>query len=458
MPLLALLYFLNINNAWRRGLLILFSLAFYAWGEPTYVLLMLVCVLVNFIFGLEIGKSQSEEKSKRAFVLLITAVAVNLSFLIFFKYAAFFIKTVNLLPGIRLAVPEIALPVGISFFTFQSMSYTIDVYRGDAAAQRSFSKLLLYVSLFPQLIAGPIVRYKDIESQLDDRGADISEICEGMYRFACGLAKKVLIANPCGAAADTMLSLGASEASVISSWFGALFFALQIYYDFSGYSDMAIGLGGIFGFRFRENFDYPYISRSVTEFWRRWHISLGTFFRDYLYIPLGGNRQMWVRNVLIVWLLTGMWHGTSWNFIAWGLFYALLLLAEKRLSLKFSSPPVPVAYIYMFIVNIIGWTIFYYTDSFLPRVGMLFGYGGIATGDVFDISIIRNNFLLLCVAIILSFPVVPSILKRIEAKSEDLRWYSALRIYKIVFTAGALLASTVMLAGNTYNPFLYFRF
>ncbi len=458
MPALILLYFIIKDNAWRRSILILFSLVFYAWGEPVYVLLMLACVLINYIFGLQIGRTKSEDKSKRVFILIVSAVAVNLGFLFFFKYAGFFIQTVNLLPGIEFAIPKIALPVGISFFTFQAMSYTIDVYRGDTEVQPSFFKLLLYVSLFPQLIAGPIVRYKDIESQLDDRSTDMTDICDGIYRFACGLGKKVLIANPCGAAAGVMLSLKVSDASVIGSWFGALFFALQIYFDFSGYSDMALGLGRIFGFKFKENFNYPYISRSVTEFWRKWHISLGTFFRDYLYIPLGGNRHMWIRNVFIVWLLTGMWHGASWNFIIWGLFFAVLLICEKKLKAKFSGHIGFIAYVYMFIVNIVGWTIFYYTESFLLRVGMLFGCGGIPFGDVFNISIIRSNLLLLCAALVLSAPVIPYISQQLEKKSDIKKYYIAGRIYKIVFIICTLFISTAMLAGNTYNPFLYFRF
>ncbi len=457
MPVLILLYFIRKDHAWRRCIQIVFSLIFYAWGEPVYILLMLFLVAVNYVFGNLIGNTNTENNKNRA-ALLVCAIVLNLSFLLFYKYAGFIIQTVNLLPGIDLPVPEIALPVGISFFTFQSMSYTIDVYRKDTQPQQSFFKLLLYVSLFPQLIAGPIVRYKDIESQLDDRRVDITDICLGIFRFACGLSKKVLIANPCGVAADAMLSLPIKDASVVSAWFGALFFALQIYFDFSGYSDMALGLGGIFGFNFRENFNYPYISRNATEFWRRWHISLGTFFRDYLYIPLGGNKRMWLRNVIVVWMLTGLWHGASWNFIVWGLFYAVLLIFEKKLLLKYSQRIGILSYIYMFIVNIVGWTIFYYTDSFLPRVGMLFGYGGIPFGDIFNLSIIKSNLLLLCVAIVLSAPVFPYIVGKLKEKADGKNFYITGRIIQICFIVGTMFLSTAMLVGNTYNPFLYFRF
>ena len=461
LPALFLLYFIIRNSFYRKCVLIAFSLLFYAWGEPVFVLLMLFTVMVNYLMGRAIGRVRRPSKKKFYMAL---AVIVNLSLLGFFKYTGFLVETLNLLPMISLPVPKIALPLGISFYTFQAMSYTIDVYRGDCVPQRSFADMLLYVSFFPQLVAGPIVRYQDIEAQLDNRMVAIEDINEGIYRFSLGLGKKVLLANACGGVADSLLKADAVNLSVAGLWVGAVFFALQIYYDFSGYSDMAIGLGRMFGFRFLENFKYPYISRSATEFWRRWHISLGTFFREYVYIPLGGNRSHWLRNVFVVWFLTGLWHGASFNFIAWGLFYALLLVLEKRALLPLFKKMgkclgTIISYLYMFVVTVVGWTVFYFEDGFLSRVKMLFGGGNLPLTDIFLTSTLRQNCLLLGAALLLAFPVYPAICGWLKKRCGDSDGaYAAGRIIKMVIIIVLIGASTAMLAGNSYNPFLYFRF
>jgi alginate O-acetyltransferase complex protein AlgI len=302
------------------------SLFFYAWGEPKWISVMLLCTLVNYITGILAEKHKGKWQSRAA---LVASLIINLGALGFFKYAGFLVSNLNHLTGLSISFAEIALPIGISFYTFQSMSYVIDVYRGEVEAQRSYWKLLLYVSLFHQLIAGPIVRYKDIAAEIENRRVTLDTFSAGINRFVVGLGKKVILANTAGKLSALFLDIPAADMSVLGGWYGIILFAIQIYFDFSGYSDMAIGLGKMFGFTYKENFDYPYISKSATEFWRRWHISLGTFFRDYLYIPLGGNRHHHIRNLTIVWLLTGLWHGASWNFILWGLYYGLLIILEK---------------------------------------------------------------------------------------------------------------------------------
>jgi alginate O-acetyltransferase complex protein AlgI len=379
----------------------------------------------------------------------------------FFKYTDFFISTFNSVSGLSVPLTGIALPIGISFYTFQILSYTVDVYRGDVAAQRNPISLAAYVSMFPQLIAGPIVRYKDIAEQIPDRTADIDSIFDGIYRFSVGLSKKIILANPCGEAAETLLGMTVSE-SVIGKWVGVLFFALQIYFDFSGYSDMAIGLGLIFGFRFKENFNYPYMSRSATEFWRRWHISLGTFFRDYIYIPLGGNRKRWFFNVFAVWFLTGLWHGASWNFVVWGLYYACLLIFEKKLLFKLWEKlpkllSIILQYIYTAFITLIGWTVFYFTDfnALLSSLAAMFGASDVALNDLFVNSVIKDNMVLLTFALIFAFPLPGLLCSKIGKLTKN---ESVSIVAKTVFVIASFFVSSAMLAGNSYNPFLYFRF
>ena len=457
MPALFLCYFITKNNAVRKSILIFFSLLFYAWGEPLYVFLMVFMVAVNYISGILIDCYRNNKKCR---IWLVISIAVNLGILCIYKYTGLFVDTLNSVFSLSVPVPDIRMPIGISFFTFQAMSYVIDVYRSDVKVQKSFSNLLLYVSFFAQLIAGPIVRYKDIESQLDNRRVKIYDLNDGIYRFSIGLAKKILIADKCAEAVSSLYGL-TGDITLLSRWAGALFFTLQIYYDFSGYSDMAIGLGKMFGFKFNENFRYPYISSSATEFWRRWHISLGTFFRDYLYIPLGGNRRHHIRNILIVWLLTGFWHGASWNFLLWGLFYAVLLIFEKKWFLgALERIPVIIAKviskIYFAFITVFGFAIFYFTKDLFVSLGYLFGVGVSSFTDIFTNSVISSNIILLIGGIILSLPVIPLFTNLFYNKSRN-----SYRFYRYCRTACAVILitlATINMVGNSYSPFLYWAF
>ena len=425
------------------------SLVFYAWGEPKYILLMLFSALFNFASGLVIHKT---EKKKLAMVINI---AINIGILVFFKYTNFILSWVGIFFPNGAPVIDILLPVGISFYTFQALSYTIDVYRGKTRVQRSFLKFGLYLSLFPQLIAGPIVRYNDVAKQLRVRRHTPDKFMRGMTRFSAGLCKKVLIANNVGKLWDTISVFNYTGMSSSLAWLGIIAFTLQIYFDFSGYSDMAIGLGKMFGFDFLENFDYPYISKSVTEFWRRWHMSLGSWFREYVYIPMGGNRVGKVRmyiNILVVWMLTGLWHGASWNFVIWGLYYAVILVIEKTFLKKPLEKIGPLAHIYTMILVIIGWAIFSVEDlsQMLAYLGAMFrfGYGGFA----------EENFLynltsyagVLIVAVIASTGVVTRLYNRFMPKK---LWY-----IKYILAAIGFVICVAYLVDDTFNPFLYFRF
>lgn len=454
LPALFLLYFAIPNNLWRRSILTLFSLLFYAWGEPVCVFIMIGLVLFDYIMGLLIDTIRLNAVRK---LLLFIAIAGNLGLLVYYKYLGFGAQTLNTLFVCKIPVPQITMPIGISFFTFQTMSYVIDVYREDAKVQKSFPRLLLYVSFFPQLIAGPIVRYKDIEAQLSDRHVPVACFNDGLFRFSVGLAKKVLIADACDAVVSSLYNM--SEVTFVARWAGALFFTLQLYYDFSGYSDMAIGLGRMFGFRFLENFDYPLMSGSATEFWRRWHMSLGTFFRDYVYIPLGGNRHDQQRNILVVWFLTGLWHGASWNFVLWGLYYALLLIWEKKKFLsQLKSMPKPVSFavshVYTLFTTVFGFAIFYFDTNLWKNLGYLFGIGCDSFNDIFTRSVIADNVWLLLAAFILAFPVIPSLYKLVKDKTP----YAVDRAVKTLIIIAFIALATVRLVGNSYSPFLYFRF
>jgi len=456
MPALFLAYFLIKNNTYRRIVLTAFSLLFYAWGEPVAIFLMLGLVLGDYLFGLLIDHVYTA-MAKRLW--LIAAIVFNLSILGVYKYLGFFTETFNLIFHAQVPVISLTMPIGISFFTFQTMSYVIDVYRDDAKVQKSFFTLLLYVSFFPQLIAGPIVRYKDIEEQLADRHVEVKDFNDGIFRFSVGLAKKVLIADCCGLAVTSLYGL--TDVTFVSRWAGALFYTLQLYFDFSGYSDMAIGLGRMFGFRFLENFNYPLISRSATEFWRRWHMSLGTFFRDYVYIPLGGNRHDQQRNILVVWFLTGLWHGASWNFILWGLYYAVLLMWEKSSLLKtFEKMPKPVSFVtshaYALFVTVFGFAIFYFDTNLLKNLGYLFGFGCTAVTDIFTNSVIFDNLILLLAALFFSVPVIPTLWKKLTQSGK--MPYIAERLLKTVAVIGFIAAASIRLVGNSYSAFLYFRF
>ncbi len=452
LPLTLLTFFIIKNQTYRNFILILASLLFYAWGEPVWVSLLLFTVLVDYYFGLKVEKYRGRWQSKAA---LISAITANLAVLAFFKYASFFAENINLLLHTQLPYYQYGLPLGISFYTFQAICYVVDVYRGEMSCQKSFPKLLLYISLFPQLVAGPIVRYKDIAQQIDQRVITPAGFSEGITRFTIGLAKKVLLANTAGELAGTYLNGNLAEASVLGAWLGITLFALQIYFDFSGYSDMAIGVGRMFGFTFKENFNHPYVSTSATEFWRRWHISLGSFFRDYVYIPLGGNRSHHIRNMFVVWFLTGFWHGASWNFIVWGLYYGLLIMLEKKflLSLLAKLPKV-VSHVYLLVAALVGWVFFYYTEfpKAVDFLGIMFGLTNHQLANQEVITAIYNNCIFLALAIIGCTPV------RAKLQSLENPWGFYLAVGKPVVCFALLIVCSVLLVGNSYNPFLYFRF
>ncbi|MDR1028901.1 MAG: MBOAT family protein, partial [Clostridiales Family XIII bacterium] len=394
---------------------------------------------------------------------LIGALIFDVGVLIVYKYSDFLVETINALTPFNLPAPHIALPIGISFYTFQIISYVVDVYRGEAEAQRSFPKLLLYVSLFPQLVAGPIVRYGHIAREIGERETDFGEICAGIERFVVGLAKKAVLANVCGSLSAIYMDPGHfGSLSVLGAWFGLLMYTLQIYFDFSAYSDMAIGMGRMLGFRYRENFRYPYTSKSVTEFWRRWHISLSSFFRDYVYIPLGGSHRHQMRNLLIVWALTGLWHGAGWNFVLWGLWYfAFLVLEKSAAGERLQALPGALRHVYLILVVMIGWVWFYFTDmkQMIVFFGKLFGVGADGFLDTgLGIEFMNNIFfilfaLLACMRII---NIPKAIYRYIEGKG--VAWARAAFILKYIVLGVLLFVSTVMLVGNSYNPFIYFRF
>ena len=405
-----MIFYFIVPLKFRNIVLLIVSLIFYGWGEPRYVVIMIVSMVVDYICGYFAGKYRETNKKKaRRFV--IASAVVNLGILGFFKYYTFIVQNLQLLPFAFLKkiplLADIPLPIGISFYTFQTMSYTIDVYRGDAKVQRNMATFGAYVTLFPQLIAGPIVRYQDVDDQLRSRPHNIDMFASGMRTFVCGFAKKILLANAAGALWDTFRTAGeVGGATVLGSWFGLILYAFQIYFDFSGYSDMAIGLGKMMGFTFKENFFYPYVSKSITDFWRRWHISMGTWFREYVYIPLGGNRcAKWkmYRNILVVWFLTGFWHGASWNYVLWGMYYCVFLLLEKAFLLKvLKKLPAFVSHIYTLAVVLFGWWLFVFENlgEGVKYLGYMFGAGSTFTLPGVTFDVLRNLvfFVILCVA------------------------------------------------------------
>ena len=442
LPLALLLCYLVPSRA-RNAFLLLASLVFYAWGEPKYLPVMAAATALGYGFGLAIERFRRFRKP-----LLVLSIASSLGFLLYFKYADFFLENLNGLGG-KVPLLRLALPVGISFYTFQILSYTVDVYRGEVRAQRNPIDLACYVTFFPQLIAGPIVRYKDIAAQLRDRPQNLDNLRLGTGRFLVGLGKKVLLANLLGEVCAAWRVT--ADPSVLFSWLYAISYTLHIYFDFSGYSDMAIGLGKLFGFSFPENFNYPYISRSVTEFWRRWHMSLGTWFRDYVYIPLGGNRKGKGRqflNILIVWMLTGFWHGAAWNFLLWGLYFALLLMVEK------AGLPVR-GRVYTLAAVVLGFVLFDASSlsSALACVKGLFGLGGLPPVSTQGLYLLKSNLVLLAVAILGATPAPKRLWEQLEAKAPRLSAGLA-----PIGMAALLLVSTACLVDGSYNPFLYFRF
>lgn len=445
LPLVLIVYFLVpgcMKNTWRNLVLFVFSLAFYAWGEPVYIWLMLFSTVVDYVNGGLAGYFMNRQRRGIAKIFVGLSVVINLSLLALFKYAG-----------------KYALPIGISFYTFQSMSYTIDVYRGKAKAEKNPINFGAYISLFPQLIAGPIVRYSDIAKQLRQRTVQMERIRYGIVRFACGLGKKVLIANQAGEIFATVTGYHASGMTTLSAWFGILAFMFQIYFDFSGYSDMAIGLMAIFGFEIPENFDHPYESKSITEFWRRWHISLGSWFKEYVYIPLGGSKKGMGRtffNIFVVWFLTGLWHGASVNFVLWGLYFCFFLIMEKTWLLKaLQKLPRAVSHIYALLVIYFGWLLFAWEDIHGHRV-YLKAMAGIGSGGLIS----RESLYLLVSNVGLLFIMVvgcTSLPKRLITKCMK-KDGIVTSLCMSIYVAGILLLSIAYLVNGTYNPFLYFRF
>ena len=450
LPCVLLAYYL-MPKAGRNGVLLLFSLLFYAWGEPRYLVVMLAATVLGYGFGLAMERFPKVKKG-----LLIASVASSLSFLLCFKYADFFLENLGALTGRPIALLKLSLPVGISFYTFQILSYTIDVYRGQAAAQKNLIDLACYVTFFPQLIAGPIVRYTDIARQLRCRDHNLTGIRKGTRRFLIGLGKKVLLANLLGEICAAWRQT--TDASVLFAWLYAVSFTLHIYFDFSGYSDMAIGLGRLFGFRFPENFQYPYISRSITEFWRRWHISLGTWFRDYVYIPLGGNRKGKPRqflNIFIVWMLTGFWHGAAWNFLFWGLWFAVLLIIEKTFLLRHLEKSRVLGRFYVLLAVTFSFVLFDASSlsEALVCIRQLLGLGGLPLSSPQAVYLLRSNALLLIAAMVGATPA-PKIAAQVIAR----RWPRVSSLLEPVMLVLLLLLCTAFLVDGSYNPFLYFRF
>ena len=459
LPLCLGLYFL-VPRKLKNFVLLVFSLVFYAWGEPKYVLIMLASITVAFITGLFADQKRYKTNGRRkAMISMIIAIVWNLGFLFFFKYTNLFIKTANDIGGFGIKALEIALPIGISFYSFQTLSYVIDVYKGEVKPQRNILNLATYVALFPQLIAGPIVRYQTIEEQLTERHENFLLFSQGVKRFSYGLAKKVILANSAGALFEELSNMPGSELSVTAAWLGIIAYTFQIFFDFSGYSDMAIGLGKMFGFEFLENFEYPYISKSITEFWRRWHISLSTWFRDYVYIPLGGNRKgkgRQVLNIMIVWALTGFWHGASWNFMGWGVYFGILLLLEKFIWGKgLQKTPAVIQHIYAMFFVVIGWALFAFddTDKLINNLKNMFGANGLPIINDMTVSKLIGFAVTFVILVIASTPLCKWAGAKIKGKSE--RAYDVIEVISIPLL---LILSAAYLVSSSYNPFLYFRF
>ena len=447
LPIVLAVYYI-VPRKFRNAFLLLANLVFYGWGEPVFILIMIVSVVSNYIFGLLIEKYRDNQKRKKTFLVL--SLVISLGLLAVFKYTGFVTDILRAIPPFSF-MPKInlPLPIGISFYTFQTLSYTIDVYRGDTKAQKSLVSFGTYVSFFPQLIAGPIVRYQDIENQLNGRTPDADDFREGIPMFVKGFFKKVVLANVIGSLHTQILAMGMSNISAMTAWLGALAYTLQIFNDFSGYSDMAIGLGRMLGFEFPKNFDRPYASGSVTEFWRRWHISLGTWFREYVYIPLGGNRKGVKRqiiNLLIVWALTGLWHGAAWNFVIWGLYYGILLIFEKFVYVHLQKRlPKFLNVVITFIVVIIGW-VFFFSNNMTEAVSYLkamFGQSGCSHDGM-------GGFLLLNNLVMIILAWIPSVFDFKEGKKKSpLKWVLCIMVF---------LITIAFLVSESYNPFLYFRF
>lgn len=471
LPICLVCYFATKKLKYRNLILVVFSLIFYAWGEPKMVFLLIFSAMINWLLGLAIGQNKEKLASK---IFLAVALVYNIGMLGLFKYSGFILDNINSLFGTSfefssISLPggasfDIKLPIGISFYTFQILSYIIDVYWDKVPAQKSFHKFLMYISLFPQLVAGPIVRYADISAEIDNRKTSLTDLSEGFSRVIVGVAKKVIIANNLSTIVTAMFGdaqsgySGLKHVSAIGTWYGVVIIALWYYFDFSGYSDIAIGMGRIFGFHFNENFNYPYVSKNITEFWQRWHISLGSFFRDYLlYVPIFGKRRKY-GGLFLVWFCTGLWHGASWNFILWGLYYGMFILIEMKIGRKrMKKMPSVLAHIYVTVIVAVGYGIFYFED--LTSLGRFFknlvGLGGNRLIDEVTKNSMINNVFLIAVAVLLSTPIVRKI-KQLGNKSVTA--CITVNTLEIVMSIAMLLISSLLLLGNTVNPFLYFKF
>ena len=458
LPLTLLLYYL-VPVRMKNYVMLAASLIFYAWGEPVYIILMILSIILNYFCGQDIYEKRDNARAMK--MSLMFGVVMNLLILGFFKYYGLLMDTINAILPIDIPYRVLALPIGISFYTFQAMSYLIDVYRKEVKPQENVLYFALYISMFPQLIAGPIVRYIDIEEQLKERSINSTKFGEGAMYFIRGLAKKVVLANTFGSVYEQVAVMQMGSFSTLTAWVGAIAYAFQIYFDFGGYSDMAIGLGKMFGFEFLPNFNYPYIAKSITDFWRRWHISLSTWFREYVYIPLGGNRctpSRHILNLLIVWMLTGLWHGAQWNFMFWGLYYGVILILEKYLwGSKIEKLPSAVQHIYAFVLVLFGWVFFFsptlgYAGQYLK---VMFGIGAKGIFDKQGFFMIFTNWLLIVIAILASAPRGYKLLKKITGcwQSEEVRAIVTCAVYIAMF-----LLCIAFLVTETYNPFLYFRF
>lgn len=456
LPIVLLIYYISPRPL-KNFVILLFSLIFYAWGEPKFIFLIILSILINYIGALQIVKNSSDTE-KRKFIF-ITLLLIDISILFFFKYYGFIISSIGSLFGIDLVIRDIPLPLGISFYTFQQISYIIDVYTKKTKVQKNLINFAAYITMFPQLIAGPIVKYNDIESQLKNRNENLTQFSSGVHRFIIGLGKKVLLANSIGAIWSEIKVIPLNEISILTSWIGIIAFALQIYFDFSGYSDMAIGLAKMFGFEFLENFNYPYISKSVTEFWRRWHISVGTWFREYLYIPLGGNKKgnlIQIRNLFVVWFTTGLWHGASFNFIAWGIYFGVILFIEKIIFKNILNKlPSFLCHIYTLILVLIGWVIFDMNtlSSAMEYISIMFGLSNNLVVDKLSLFILSNNIVILLIGIICSTTLLPNVFKKLRCSLKKSNIFIIISLYLIIF-----ILSISYLVGESFNPFLYFRF
>ena len=460
LPLTLIIYYISNSKA-RNLILLIASLCFYAWGEPVYVFLMLFSTVIDYINGLKVERFIELGERKKALMVVISSAIINLFVLCFFKYSDFLIENINNIFNLNIGLLNLPLPIGISFYTFQTMSYTIDIYRGDAKAQKSILDFGAYVALFPQLVAGPIVRYQTIATQISKRDHSIEKFADGVNRFVCGLAKKVILSNQLAVVADGVFSTNLANVSILEAWLGIVCYTLQIYFDFGGYSDMAIGLGKMFGFEFLENFNYPYISQTVSEFWRRWHISLGSWFRDYVYIPLGGSRVSkfkLYRNLFVVWFLTGMWHGASWNFIIWGLYFGTIIYLEKKVLFKFTKKlPQIIQWFFAIIIVMIGWAIFYYVDlnSLSTFLKALVGLNNNPLySDTLPITFM-SNIAFVVIALIASTPI-PKIL--FHKLNDNSKVNGNLDFVQIIFNVSLIFCTISLLVGESYNPFLYYRF